>query len=129
MAEEWFGGFPEWTAVIAGDGLEPARFLVINALGLLLFSAGTWAAFRDAGASWIVTSLAALVGLNAVLHVLATAAFARYSPGVVTGLLLYVPLSAAVLRSSATSLTRARFAGAVLGGVVLHGMVTLVAFA
>ena len=128
VAEEWFGGFPAWTAVIAGDSLEPERFLVINALGLLLFTAGAVAAFRDSGTAWIVVSLAALVGLNGVLHTLATAAFGRYSPGVVTGLLLYIPLSVVVLRFSATMLPKAHFARAVLLGILLHALVTLVAF-
>jgi hypothetical protein len=129
VAEEWFGGFPEWTALVIGDGLEPGRFLVINAVGLLLFTAGTVAAFRNPSMAWIVASLAALVGLNAALHALATIAFSRYSPGTVTGLLLYLPLSIVVLRSSATLLPRPHLVSAVVFGVLLHALVTLVALA
>lgn len=127
VGEEWFGNFPEWTALIVGDGLEPERFLAINAAGLVLFAAGTLAAFRDPSVAWIIASLAALLGLNAVLHTLATVALGRYSPGTVTGLLVCLPLSIVVLRSSSALLPRAHFAGAVIAGVLLHALVTLVA--
>jgi hypothetical protein len=101
--------------------------LVINAVGLLLFTVGTVAAFRDPSMAWILASLAALIGVNAALHTLATIAFDRYSPGIATGLLLYVPLSILVLRSSSALLPRAHFVGAVVAGVLLHAFVTVVA--
>jgi hypothetical protein len=107
--------------------LAPERFAVINASGFLLFGAGTLAAFHHPRMAWFATSLAALVGLNGVLHALATLGLGRYSPGTVTGLLLYVPLSAAVLRASSASLSPPRFAGSVALGVALHGLVTFTA--
>lgn len=127
QAEEWFGGFPEWTSFAFGDGVEPERFLLINAAGFLLVTFWTVAAFRDRRIAWIVASFAALLGLNAVLHALGTVIIGRYSPGTATGLLLSLPLSIAVLRSSADGLPRRHFVGAVMAGVLFHGLVTFVA--
>jgi hypothetical protein len=58
---------------------------------------------------------------------LATLGFGRYSPGAITGLLLYLPLSAIVLRSLASRLPHVVLVRAVLFGFVLHAVV--VAFA
>jgi hypothetical protein len=129
QAEEWFGGFPEWSRIALGNGVEPGQFLLINTAGFLLITFGTAAAFRDRRMAWIVVSFASLMGLNAVLHALFTALLGLYSPGTATGLLLSLPLSVAVLRSSAGCLPRRRFIGAVVVGVLLHGGVTLVALA
>lgn len=127
VAEEWFGGFSAWTQFAVGREVSPERFLLINGIALPLIVIGTLAAVYSADMAWFAVALAALFGLNGVLHTLATLGLGRYSPGTVTGLLLFIPLSIVVLRSSAVRLPRATFAGAVVFGVLLHGFVTFVA--
>jgi hypothetical protein len=63
------------------------------------------------------------------LHALASVLLGRYSPGTATGLLLSLPLSIVVLRASVARLRRAEVFGAVLAGVLLHGVVTYIALA
>lgn len=128
LAEEWFGGISEWTRVILGIEISPERFVLINASAFLLFAIGTLAASSIPRMAWFSASFAALLGLNGVLHTLATLGFGVYSPGTVTGLLLYIPLSAIVLRASYAQLSRSVFASSVLFGVLLHGFVALLAF-
>ena len=77
--------------------------------------------------AWIATALAALFGLNAVLHTLATVAWSSYAPGVITGILVYLPLSIVILRSSFLQMSRAAFYGSFFFGVLLHGLVAVVA--
>ena len=127
IAEEWFGGFPAWSAAILGSEISSERFLSINAIGLALFVVGTLAALLSPQMAWIGVSLAALVSLNTVLHVLASLVAGSYSPGTITGLLLYIPLSAFLLRSFAGRLSRPVFAGAVLVGVLVHALATFTA--
>ncbi len=122
LAEEWFGGLPAWTLIAPGGEVSPERFLLINAIAFLLFGIGTLAAFHYPSMAWFGASFAALVGLNGALHTLATLGLGYYSPGTVTGLLLYIPLSAIVLRSSSARLSGAIFASSVLFGVLLHGL-------
>ena len=52
QAEEWFGGFPAWTGLAFGDGVEPERFLLINGVGFLLITFWTVAAFQDRRMAW-----------------------------------------------------------------------------
>jgi len=91
----WPGGFAEWyrhyppgrTAKVS------TRFLVIVnivfvALALVppLFGATT-----KGYAYWLV--VAAIAGANGLFHLVATVRARKYSPGVVTGVLLYIPLA------------------------------------
>ncbi len=124
QVEEWFGGFPAWASTLLGSEITPERFLLINALGLAVFVVGALAARLSPQMAWFGVSLAALVGLNGVLHGLASLSTGSYSPGTVTGLLLYIPLSAIVLRSSAGRLSRPVFTGSVVFGVLVHALAT-----
>jgi len=128
LAEEWFGGFLEWTPLALGYDISAARFMIINATAFVVFLIGAIAAIRSPKMAWFSVSLAALLGLNGILHALATAGFGLYSPGVVTGLLIYIPLSVIVLRLSASRLSAGAFRSAVVFGVVLHAIVPILAF-
>lgn len=125
QVEEWFWGFPAWFSATLDTNLSPERFLSINALGLLIFVVGTLAAFFSPHMAWIGVSLATLVGVNGLLHGILSLVEGSYSPGTVTGLLLYVPLSAFLLRSLVRWLSRPVFVGAVVLGILLHGLAAL----
>jgi hypothetical protein len=129
QAEEWFGGFPEWTSYAMGNGVTADRFLFINAVGLVLFTIWTLAALREPRVAWIVASLATLMGLNGVLHAVASMAVGRYSPGTATGLLLSLPLSIVILRAAVAALPRGLVFAAIAAGVLFHGLVTFLALA
>ena len=125
QVEEWFWGFPAWISAILDTNLSPERFLTINTLGLILFVFGALAALLSPHMAWLGVSLATLVGVNGLLHGVLSLVAGSYSPGTVTGLLLYVPLSAILLWSSVRRLSRPVFVGAVVFGILLHGLVTL----
>ncbi|MCP4227122.1 MAG: IS1380 family transposase [Actinomycetia bacterium] len=77
--------------------------------------------------AWLAASIASLMGLNAVLHPVASLWTGAWSPGTLTGLLLYLPLVAIVLRKLAARLPRAVFVGAVVGGMLFHALATATA--
>jgi len=129
QVEEWFGGFPEWTRYAAGSGVTAERFLLINAVGFVLFTFWTLVAFRERQISWTIVSLATLIGLNGVLHAVASVVVGRYSPGTVSGLLLSLPLAIVVLRAALAALPRGLVFGAIVAGVLFHGLVTVLALA
>ena len=125
QVEEWFWGFPAWISATFDTNLSPERFLGVNALGLAIFVVGALAAFLSPYMTWVGVSLATLIGVNGLLHSIFSLVTGSYSPGTVTGLLLYIPLSVLLLRSSAGRLPRAVFAGAVVIGLLLHAFATL----
>ncbi len=114
MTEEFAlpGGFGDWDRAyrpsIRGS-ITPQLHVIVNLLLLALCVSVGLAGFGETGAtlgsvhtrspipprlsdaSWI--ALAALLFSNAVFHVVGTIESRRYSPGVVTGVLAYMPLA------------------------------------
>lgn len=128
IAEEWLGGFSAWTATALGREVSIERFLIINAVAFPIVTGCVIASLRSASTAWLAASVATLLGLNGVLHTLATPAFGRYSPGAVTGLLLYIPLAGIVLRSLSSQLPTSTFSRAVMIGIFAHACVAVFAF-
>ena len=86
------------------------------------------AALRDRRGAWLAVTFAAMITVNGLLHAIATAAFSTYSPGTITGLLVFVPLGSLALLSMSRCLPRHQFVLAALGGVALHALVLFIAF-
>ncbi len=97
LAEEFFGGFPAWIGAVIGRPLPPAGFIAINAVALVLMIAAIRAAIRRESHGWMVIAIASLLFLNAIAHALGSIATASYSPGVITGAVIYFPLGAIAL--------------------------------
>lgn len=89
------GGFKAWYARYRPEtatSFTPRFAIGINALLLMVCSLPLLSGpTPQAVALWL--TVAALVAGNAVFHARATVRMREYSPGLVTGLLLYVPLA------------------------------------
>ena len=89
------GGFAEWDRHYRPGfraSITPRFHLIINGLLLLLcYDVGAMGGTPIGIAGWLAV-MALLFG-NAVWHVVGTVRTRRYSPGVITGVLLYVPLA------------------------------------
>jgi hypothetical protein len=131
LAEEWWAGpgFPAWIAAFAGRPLPGAAFIAINATALVLLVAGIRAATRRESAGWIAVAIATVVSLNAVLHLLGSLAAGSYSPGMVTGIVIYVPLGLLTLLRASHQQSPPAFARGALAGIVIHAVVILAALA
>jgi hypothetical protein len=128
--EQWTGGgFPAWVSSTVGAPLTEARFVVINAVAWPLALGVCAAAVAWPKLCWPVLAVAAVLALNGAVHLLGSLATASDSPGVVSGVLVYLPLGLATLRRGRGAVTPGAFLGALLTGVALHGVVVAVAFA
>jgi hypothetical protein len=74
----------------------------------------------------LVVALATAVVINAALHVGGTLLTATYAPGLISGVLLWLPLGVATLARSHRALPEQSFRFGVLIGVVVHILVPLV---
>jgi len=130
IAEElWAGeGFVAWTGRLFASPLTDARFSAINAVGWPLFACLTLSAILRPRLAWIAAMLSTMLLLNAFLHAGGTLATAAYSPGLLTSLVLYPPICIAALRYGHGAVASRTFALAVCAGLVLHGLVLIVAF-
>ena len=129
ILEEWFGGFPAWLALIAGAALPEDAFLAINAVALVIVSAGTRVATRDDSRAWIAIAVAAVLFINGLLHTLGSVVTGTYSPGLFTSVVMYLPIAGLALLRAWDQAPHGWFARGVLVGLGAHAGVSLLAFA
>ena len=98
VIEEAFGGggFMAWMYAGGGVRLSLAAFLGLNAAGVTLLCLAAWAARRTRACAWPLASGAAVVFVNGVWHAAICAMTRSYIPGVVTGLVVYLPVGGTV---------------------------------
>ena len=129
LAEEvWAGpGFPAWFAHVAGAALPLQAFAAINAIGFAAMVAGTAMAVRREQHGWMAVAIATLVTINALLHVAGSMMTGTYSPGLITGIVLYLPLGQLLLIRALHQVDPARLSKGMAAGAAIHAVVTLVA--
>ena len=94
--------FEAWFNSIASPSISQQSFLSVNAVGLAITIGVAFLLAGCAGpgsALFAVAWLGFLMLANAIVHIMATLVLQRYSPGVVTSALLYLPLSFLLMRS------------------------------
>ncbi|HEV2764662.1 MAG TPA: HXXEE domain-containing protein [Pyrinomonadaceae bacterium] len=127
VAEEvWCGeGFPAWATRLSGVEMTYERFLALNAIAWGVMLAGCLLAVVFERLRWLALPFASAVLLNGFAHTAATVFTASYSPGLLSGLLLWVPLALYTLRRARRFTERKTFWLAAAFGLVLHGLLTL----
>ena len=85
-------------SVYAGIQVSELRAsLLVLTLAALALAAAASRAPNAAGWSYLMLLLGAVIGLNALAHVALTITFGAYMPGLITALVLTLPVSVAVL--------------------------------
>jgi hypothetical protein len=130
LVEEYFvsGGFPAWAAHALGIGFTNAEFVAWNVFALFLMCVAAWLVSRHARFRFIEIALAVAVLGNVAAHVFGSLMTWTYSPGLVTGVVVWSPLAWIRLRSAQRASTwRARQAGTYLGLAVVVVTLAVVA--
>jgi hypothetical protein len=130
LCEEWWGGegFASWMARVIGAPVSETRFTVVNSIAAPIFLLGTVLAITKPTWAWFIVTFGTIVLINGLLHVHGSAGSRSYSPGVTTGVALYLPLGILALRLGRTRLSEARVWAAAAVGVAIHAMVAIVPF-
>lgn len=129
IVEEWRGGegFPAWFSRVTGAELSVERFLALNFWALAGMTVGVALAALFRQMRWLVVGFGAVVLLNGVAHLAASAVTRSYSPGAISGALLWLPLGAWTLTAGRENLSRRDFGVGVGVGLLMHAAVTLLA--
>ncbi len=128
IAEEYWcgGGFYNWARVL-GMHMNGGRFLQINAVAWSVMALLCLLAVAVARMRGVTLSFAAAVSLNSAAHTIASIVTASYSPGLFSGLLLWLPLGLYTLRRAYAGMNRRVYWGAIAWGLVMHSLVTFFA--
>lgn len=127
IIEEWIGGFPEWLAMVVGSPLPRPAFIVINAVALIVMILAARATTKREANGWMGIAIATILLVNGLLHILGSVATTSYSPGLFTGIVLYLPISQLALLRAWTQAHGSMFVRGVVTGIVLHALVFAVA--
>jgi len=124
IVEEYQGGFPAWVTHVLGGSFNNLAFACNNAVFFVIMVGLTLWAGRSVSRLSVFLLIAWTSGnifWDGLFHVLTTARFDRYSPGLITSSVLYLPISLivgnATLQSGALSVKA--FLGALLAGLSL----------
>lgn len=129
IAEEYRGGagFSAYSAQERGINFPPRRFLFLTGLGGLLMAGGIILAQSLKFPRLLLVMLGTVVLINGLSHLLTSILKAKYNPGLISGVLLWLPLGAVTLFSLRPSMTARRYVLAVAVGVASHAVVSWLA--
>lgn len=127
VAEEYFGGFTAWIGTVIGRPLPLSAFLLINAVALVVMVAAIRAATQHERHGWMAIAVATVLLVNAVLHLLGSMATGTYSPGLITGVVVYVPLAQLALVRAWHQAPAPLFRRGLVAGFVVHALVFVAA--
>jgi hypothetical protein len=128
IVEEYTFGFPAWAETQTGLALTPEVFLRLNATFFGVMAAAVVAGMLFAPAQWLVVPLGTAVLINGTAHLVASLLTWSYSPGLVTGTLLWIPLGLRIIRASRHRWPLAGVTAGILLGAGLHVLVPLSAW-
>jgi hypothetical protein len=128
IAEEYWGGFPAWIARFWGVESSLDNFLSWNGGALMMMAVGVALALKTKSYRWLLVGFATVVLINGLVHAGASIATSSYSPGLISGLLLFVPLGASTLLRARRQVNARTFRAGVIIGLLMHGVVVLLAF-
>ena len=120
IAEEYWLHFPDWVSRLSGSLVSNTQFLVLNGVFWLLMVVSVVAIRVRNSLAWLVATLAAILGINAALHLLGGVVTRTYSPGSITAAFLYLPLALYALRQVLPRISRGIALRAVGLGAVIH---------
>jgi hypothetical protein len=129
IAEEYWGGggYSAYMARARGVHITPARFLFLNGIGCGLMLLGVFLARRLRFLEWLMVCLGTVEAANGVSHSITAALTTSYNPGLVSGLLIFIPLGVAGLYLLRNRMSRGRYWTALAVGVGIQLVVSLLA--
>lgn len=119
-----FRRYMNFTMAGGWDAMTPLAVFVINIFGVWLPLAFCIVLMRSAGAG-LAAFAGWLIMVNALLHVVTALRSRGYNPGLVTAVLLFIPLGIAVLASIWREATALELATGLALAVVLHAAIMI----
>lgn len=120
----WPGGFLESAKKVAPQAFEHASFPIVFGVNAAMVTGCLYGALMRRKNPVHGLAMASLLFTNSLLHLGASLRLREYVPGLVTGLCLYIPLSAKAFSAYRRSegYRRSGAAGAALLGLVYHSI-------
>ena len=128
IAEEFYGGegYPAYLKRLRGVELTPTRFLVGQAIGLGLIIIGLLIARRLNFPKQLLIILGTVVMVNGFSHLGTSLYYREYGPGLITGVLIWIPFGLATLIRFKSGISARRYWLYVAIGVAINAAVAVI---
>lgn len=120
-----WGGYSAYLERLRGIHVSPTSFLVTQGIGLALMIVGVILARRLNFSHQFSVILGTAVLVNSVTHTVQTIGHGEYVPGLITAILIWLPLGVATLLRFKESMTSSRFLLCVAVGMAINVIVEL----
>ncbi len=129
IAEEYAGGggYSAYMARVRGVNISNVRFLFLQSIGFGLMLLGIFLARRLRFLEWMLVCLGMVEAANGLSHTATAISSGSYNPGVVTGLLIFIPLGVIVAAQLKRRMSLGRYVSAALVGLGIQAVVSLLA--
>lgn len=127
IAEELNGGagYSAYLERLRGIHITPGRFMLAHGIGVVLMVIGIVVARQLKFANFFNVVLGTTVLINGFTHTIQTVVHGEYVPGLVTGLLIWLPLGVVTLVRFNGTMSRSRFGLAMALGAGINILVEL----
>lgn len=128
IAEEYYcgGGFPQYMLKYYNVELTEARFLTLQLIGLVAMIVGLWLSAHLRFPKTMLVILASVVLTNGAIHLMRSVANARYEPGLITGIALWIPLGLTTIYFNRGNMSSNRLIFSIAVGLGISGLVELI---
>ena len=124
--EEYFGQFPLWYSSLLNAQLSNQDFILINGVGLFVFSVFSLSYIFNKYKP-ILVALGTLVFANGLIHLLLSIFTFSYSPGIISGVVLFIPLGIIIFKKILPQLREVEKIVAIAIGVFVLFAVSMIA--
>lgn len=130
LFDEYFtgAGLAGWYSSVFKASLSVSDFIVINTIGftavVVVAILYTWKKVNE----FTLAILGSLFFVNGLIHLAASVLTFTYSPGTISGIIIYVPLGVIIFKKIFPFLQEQQRSLSVPAGIAIQILVTLVAF-
>ena len=130
LLDEYFlgVGLPDWLSNVFNANLSRSDFIIINSIGLastlVIVILNSLGKVKD----FFIVVLGSLFFLNGLIHLSASVLTATYSPGTVSGVILYIPLGVLIFKKILPLLPEEQRPMSIVTGIIVHIIISFIAF-
>ncbi|MFN2532241.1 MAG: HXXEE domain-containing protein [Pyrinomonadaceae bacterium] len=127
IGEEYRAGYSQYLWRHYGIELPVRRFVALQTLGMVLMTTGVMLALNLGVPNTMLVILAAVTMGNSLIHVAKSTAGLVYEPGLVSSVLIWMPVSSITLVTAWDYMSVTRYAMSCLTGLTICGVIEWIA--
>ncbi len=130
LLDEFFfgGGFAMWYSNLLNANLSEYDFLIINSTAFVLVITVSILYSLGKIKNFIPAVLGTLFFMNGLVHLMLSVATWIYSPGTISGIIIYIPLGVIVYKNIFPLLTQDQRTSSIITAIILHILISIIAF-